>query len=76
MSILFALCGAAVAVLFSTAGYRVSNQSRYREMKKTITYQGRVQALYEDIYRLNAMSVASFLKRAVIARSKPYQSRA
>ena len=75
MSILFAIGGSVVATLFGLAGYRVSNQSRYREMKKTITYQGRVQALYADVCQSHALSVASFLKRAVMARSKPYQTR-
>ncbi len=75
MSILLAVCGAVVAILFGVAGYRVSNESRYREMTRRITYQERVQALYEGVYRANAMSIAFALKRAVIAQSKPAQSR-
>lgn len=76
MSILFAICGVFVAFLFCAAGYRVSNESRYRKMKKAITYQGRIQALYDEICRSNVASVTAFLTRAAVAKSQPYQSRA
>lgn len=75
MSILFAICGLVVAVLFGLAGYRVSNEARCRDMLKAFTYQGRIQAFYENVYRSNALSVTTFLKRAAIAHSRPCQAR-
>ena len=74
MSILLAVAGFIIAVLFAAAGYRATNVARYQEMQEKIAYQGRVQALYDSVRRADMLSAASFLKRAVVAKSSPFKS--
>ena len=75
MSILISFGGCVVAALFALAGYRLANEARYREMKNNITYHGRVQAFYDEVCRSSVKSVASLLKRAVVAQSVHCPSR-
>jgi hypothetical protein len=75
MSILLPLGGFVLSAIFGFVGYRLANATRNRDIKKNFTYHGRVQALYDEVSRSGAMSMASILKRAAIARSAPFQVR-
>jgi hypothetical protein len=74
MSILLAFAGLVIAVLFAAAGYRATNVVRFQEMRDRIPYHGRIQAFYDSVRQADVLSAASFLKRAVVAKSAPYKS--
>ena len=74
MSILLALAGLAIAVLFAAAGYRATNVVRFQEMRDRIPYNGRIQAFYDSVRQADVLSAASFPNRAVVAKSAPYKS--
>lgn len=69
MSILLAFAGLVIAVLFAAAGYRATNVVRFKDMRDKITYNGRIQAFYDNVRQANLSSATRFLKRAVIAKS-------
>ena len=75
MSFLISLGGCLVAMLFGIAGFRLAREVRFRNMKSSITYHGRVQALYDEMCRSSVKSMASLLKRAVVAHSVHCPSR-
>lgn len=69
MSVLLVVSGLAFGLLFAAAGFRTVNGMRYRRARNAITYQGRVQALYDNLRGSVALSAASFVKHAIVAKS-------
>lgn len=69
MTLFLALMGCLGAVLFSLAGYRTIINMRQREQRGRISYQGRVEAIYEAPRGNLVMSAATMLKRAIVAKS-------
>lgn len=71
MSALYVVFGFIAVCLFSTAGYRASNNARHRKEIDAITYHGRIHALYAVARRSAVLSVATIVRRAAIAKSVP-----
>ncbi|NNF90775.1 MAG: hypothetical protein HKM96_05280 [Boseongicola sp.] len=74
MSILFSAAGLVIAILFGLAGYRTGTGMRNRKLAEAITYQGRVQAIYDGMRCSAALSVATLVKRVGLAQSTNYRA--
>lgn len=70
MTVVFAICGLAVTILFALAGARTGMGMRTQRMKKSITYQERIDALYKSIKASGQQTVTTILEHAAIANSR------